>query len=137
MLQGAGLLAVYAAGMAFPLLLMALLWNRFDLGHRRWLRGREISLGRFRFHTTSLISGFMFILIGILFIVYEGTSALEGFYVANGATDFAFSVQEWINGFAQGISAVAVIIVAVALFALLLYFRQRKDKNRGKKHSKW
>lgn len=133
-LQGAGLLAVYAAGMAFPLLLMALLWNRFDLGHRRWLRGREVSLGSFRFHTTSLISGSMFILIGVLFIVYEGTSALEGFYVANGATDLAFSVQEWINRFVQGIPVVAMISVIVVLFALFLYFRLRKD--RGKKPSK-
>ena len=132
-LQGAGLLAVYAAGMAFPLLLMALLWNRFDLGRRRWLRGREISLGRFRFHTTSLISGFMFVSIGVLFIVYEGTSALEGFYVANGATDLAFSVQEWVNGFVQGIPVVVVIVVVAVLFALFLYFRR---KERGEKTSK-
>ena len=133
-LQGAGLLAVYAAGMAFPLLLMALLWNRFDLGHRRWLRGREISLGRFRFHTTSLISGFMFILIGVLFIVYEGTSALEGFYVANGATDLAFSAQEWANGLTQNIPAVAVISMLCVLFALFLYFGYSKGKH--KKSSK-
>src|SRR5215203_2439114 len=37
--RGAGLLATYAAGMAAPLFLMALLWDH--LGHRRWLRGRE------------------------------------------------------------------------------------------------
>src|SRR5215208_743812 len=42
-LRGAGLLATYAAGMAAPLFLMALLWDRLDLGHRRWLRGRWIS----------------------------------------------------------------------------------------------
>ena len=128
-LQGAGLLAVYAAGMAFPLLLMALLWNRFDLGHRRWLRGREVYLGPLRFHTTSLISGFMFILIGVLFIVYEGTSALEGFYVANGATDFAFSAQQWVNGLAQGIPALAVVAVLGVLFALFLYFGSSKGKH--------
>ena len=129
-LQGAGLLAVYAAGMAFPLLLMALLWNRFDLGHRRWLRGREVSLGRFHFHTTSLISGFMFILIGVLFIVYEGTSALEGFYVANGATDLAFSMQEWINGLARSVPAIVVLFILGALFALFLYFRPRKGSKK-------
>ena len=128
-LQGAGLLAVYAAGMAFPLLLMSLLWNRFDLGHRRWLRGREVSLGSMRFHTTSLVSGSMFILIGVLFIVYEGTSALEGFYVANGATDLAFSAQEWANGLAQGIPVVAVVSILGVIFALFLYSGSRKGKH--------
>ncbi len=38
-LRGASLLAVYAAGMAAPLFLMAAFWDRFDLGGRRWLRG--------------------------------------------------------------------------------------------------
>ena len=80
-LRGAGLLATYAAGMAAPLFLMALLWDRLDLGHRRWLRGREVSLGPLRFHTTNLISGLMFVAIGVLFIAFEGTSGLEGLYL--------------------------------------------------------
>jgi preprotein translocase subunit SecG len=120
--------------MALPLLLMALLWNRFDLGHRRWLRGREVSLGSLRFHTTSLISGFMFILIGILFIVYEGTSALEGFYLANGATDLAFSAQQWANGLARRTPIALVLAVLAAVVALILYRRGRKDR---KKTANW
>src|SRR5215208_5901370 len=64
-LRGAGLLATYAAGMAAPLFLMALLWDRLDLG-RRWLRGREISLGTLRLHTTNLLSGLMFVALGVL-----------------------------------------------------------------------
>lgn len=43
---GGLLLAVYALGMAVPLFLLALLWERFDLGRRRWLRGRALRLGR-------------------------------------------------------------------------------------------
>ncbi len=38
-LAGATLLAVYALGMAAPLLVMALLWDRFDLGRRRFCEG--------------------------------------------------------------------------------------------------
>lgn len=134
-LQGAGLLAVYAAGMAVPLLAMSLLWNRFDLGRRHWLRGREVSVGRMRFHTTSLVSGLMFVLIGVLFIAYEGTSALEGLYVANGATDLAFSAQQWANGLAGGVPGIAVILILGALLALFLYLRFRKEP--PKKTKKW
>lgn len=39
-LDGGALLAVHAAGMTAPLFLLALLWDRYDLGRRRWLRGR-------------------------------------------------------------------------------------------------
>src|ERR671917_2455075 len=94
-LQGGSLLATYAAGMAAPLFLMALLWDRLDLGHRRWLRGRELSLGNFRLHSTNLISGLMFVAIGVLFIAFEGTSGLESLYAAGGATDLALSAQRW------------------------------------------
>jgi cytochrome c biogenesis protein CcdA len=127
-LQGAGLLATYAAGMAAPLFLMALLWDRFDLGHRRWLRGREVSLGPVRAHTTSLVSGFMFILLGAVFIIYQGTSALEGLYDANGATDLAFAAQQWAGTFAENVPMVPILLLLVLLIAgLLIYKRLRRN----------
>ena len=63
-LGGGLLLAVYAFGMAFPLFLLALLWDRFELGRRSWLRGRTFTLGPLRVHTTSLVSGLLFVAIG-------------------------------------------------------------------------
>ncbi len=64
---GGLLLAVYALGMAVPLFVLALLWERYDLGRRGWLRGRPIRLGRLRVHSTSLLSGLFFIALGTLF----------------------------------------------------------------------
>ena len=129
-LRGALLLAVYAAGMAAPLFLMALFWERFGLGDRRWLRGREVfSLGPFSLHTTNLVSGAMFVLLGVLFIAYEGTSALSGLYESNGATDLAFAAERWANDVAQGIPGMTILaVVAVLLAALLLRRRLRRSK---------
>jgi cytochrome c biogenesis protein CcdA len=131
-LRGAGLLATYAAGMAAPLFVMALLWDRFDLGHRRWLRGREISLGALRLHTTNLLSGLLFVAIGILFIVSEGTSGLESLYASGGATDLAFSVERWAGSFGEG-TLVSVVFAGLGLlFAGLLVYRlarRRKKKS--------
>jgi cytochrome c biogenesis protein CcdA len=128
-LRGAGLLATYAAGMAAPLFLMALLWDRLDLGHRRWLRGREVSLGGFRFHTTNLISGLLFIVIGVLFIVFEGTSALEGLYASGGATDLAFTVERWVSGVSERLPvSVALVVLAVLFAGFLLYRLSRRRK---------
>jgi cytochrome c biogenesis protein CcdA len=131
-LRGALLLAVYAAGMAVPLLLMALLWERFDLRDRRWLRGREVSLGPFRLHTTNLISGTLFVLLGVLFIAYEGTSALSGLYESNGATDLAFAAQRWAGDLARRIPGVMILAVPAALLAaLLLRGRRGRSKKRA------
>ncbi len=130
-LRGAGLLATYAAGMAAPLFLMALLWERLDLGHRRWLRGREVSLGPLRLHTTNLLSGLMFVVIGILFIVSEGTSGLEGLYASGGATDLAFSVERWAGAFSERVPTSVALAVLGSLLAIFLVYRlsrRRKKK---------
>ncbi|MBU6530103.1 cytochrome c biogenesis protein CcdA [Streptomyces sp. A108] len=74
--HGGLLLAVYALGMAVPLFALALLWDRFGLGHKRWLRGRTLRLGRFSWHTTSLVGGILFILLGAVFLLFDGTAAL-------------------------------------------------------------
>lgn len=73
-LRGAALLAVYALGMTVPLFLLAVLWQRFDLGRRSWLRGREFSLGPLRLHTTSTVSGLLFIAVGVVFLLFDGVA---------------------------------------------------------------
>ncbi|MFF8996278.1 cytochrome c biogenesis CcdA family protein [Streptomyces sp. NPDC014983] len=75
-LHGGLLLAVYALGMALPLFVLALLWDRYDLGHRRWLRGRALRLGPMTVHSTSLVGGSVFVLLGTVFLLFDGTSAL-------------------------------------------------------------
>ena len=130
-LRSAGLLATYAAGMAAPLFIMAFLWDRLDLGRRSWLRGREISLGSLRLHTTNLLSGLMFVAIGVLFIVSEGTSSFEGFYASGGATDLAFSVERWVGSLEEGTLISLVFAGLGLLFAGLLVYRlvrRRKKK---------
>src|SRR5215203_5566170 len=129
-LRGAGLLATYAAGMAAPLFLMALLWDRFDLGHRRWLRGGGISLGSLRLHTTNLLSGLLFVAIGVLFIVFEGTSGLEGLYASGGATDLAFSVERWAETFSESTPISVALVVLGLLFAGFLLYRMARRRNK-------
>ncbi len=132
-LRGAGPLAIYALGMAVPLFLMAALWDRFDLGRRAWLRGRELCLGRLRIHTTNPISGAMFVLLGTIFIAYEGTSALSGLYEENGAVDLAYAAELWANSLAGSIldTLVLAAALAVALSLAAAAYARRRRKPRG------
>ncbi|UQX02152.1 cytochrome c biogenesis CcdA family protein [Streptomyces sp. RerS4] len=110
---GGLLLAVYALGMAVPLFVLALLWERFDLGHRRWLRGRPLRLGRLELHSTSLLSGLFFITLGALFLAYDGASALPGLL----DVDDSYAVEGWVGSFADAVPdwALLALIAAGAL----------------------
>ncbi len=74
--RGGALLAVYGLGMAVPVFVLAALWDRFDLGRRRWLRGRPVRLGPLRLHSTQLAGGVLFMVLGAMFLLFDGTSAL-------------------------------------------------------------
>ncbi|WP_274560260.1 cytochrome c biogenesis CcdA family protein [Streptomyces spiramyceticus] len=116
---GGLLLAVYALGMAVPLFLLALLWERFELGNRQWLRGRAFRLGRFELHTTSLLSGLFFVALGTLFLAFDGTTALPGLLDA----DDSFAVEEWVSGLGEAVPDAVLLTGVVTLVALALSLR--------------
>lgn len=130
-LRGAGLLATYALGMAAPLFLLASLWDRLDLGGRRWLRGRELGFGRLRVHTTNLVSGAMFVLLGVLFIAYEGTTALTGFYASRGAEDLALAAEDWAGYVAGAVPDRLALMLLLALVVAFLVYRYFASSKKG------
>lgn len=119
---GALLMAVYAAGMTVPLAVLATLWDRFDLGHRKWLRGRAIRVGPIHTHTTSLISGTLFIGIGVLFLLTAGTANLGGFLSA----DTEVALQGWLARAIGNINDLVVALVVVLAVIGLLIRRVRR-----------
>ncbi|MGK2903575.1 MAG: cytochrome c biogenesis CcdA family protein [Mycobacterium sp.] len=114
---GALLMAVYAAGMTVPLAVLAALWDRYDLGRRKWLRGRAVRVGPIHTHTTSLISGALFIGIGLLFLLTAGTANLGGFLDA----DTSVALQGWLARIASNVNnlLVALVVVLVVIGLLL------------------
>ncbi|MGX1504605.1 UNVERIFIED_CONTAM: cytochrome c biogenesis protein CcdA [Streptomyces graminofaciens] len=121
---GGLLLAVYALGMAVPLFVLALLWERFDLGRRRWLRGRTLRAGRFELHTTSLLSGLFFVVLGTLFLVFDGTTALPGLL----SVDDSFAVEEWASGVGGAIPDWALLALVVTATAVIVAVRLRAGR---------
>ncbi|MFF3395615.1 cytochrome c biogenesis CcdA family protein [Streptomyces sp. NPDC002669] len=129
---GGLLLAVYALGMAVPLFLLALLWERFDLGRRAWLRGRAFRIGRFEAHTTSLLSGLFFIGLGALFLVFDGTTALPGLL----DVDDSFAVEQWaqrMGGRVPDAMALVAVVAVVLLFLAVRAWRGRTGVNQAER----
>lgn len=123
---GAGaMMAVYAAGMVVPLVIIAALWQRIGARGQRWLRGRTFTLLGWEFHTTSVITGLLIVAVGVLFWTTNGLIGVPSLV----PTD----VQSWLQ---SGGSVLAnplvdvLAIVAVAGVALVIwaYVRRRGER---------
>lgn len=124
---GGLLLAVYALGMAAPLFVLALLWDRFSLGQRGWLRGREVRVGRVRLHTTQLLSGLLFVVIGVLFLAFDGTAGITGAFGLGDTVELEFAAQSWISSVVDArIDVVVLVMVAVAAAVVLVRRLRRR-----------
>lgn len=126
--QGGALLAVYAAGIAAPLFILAMTWDRVGPRSRHLLRGREIRLGPITRHSSVLTSSLMFVALGIAFIVFQGSSALGGLYADLGAAELALSVEAAVGALARGNGAIVTLgLIGLALVvARALFITRRK-----------
>lgn len=116
------LLAVYGAGMVVPLMLIAGAWGKLGAGGRRLLAGRRFTfLGR-EFHSTSLITGILIVIVGLLF------------WFTNGFLDAPSLVSTDVQVWAQSRGAVlsrpiydviAVIVLAGLALAAWMFARRR------------
>ncbi|MHB1235293.1 MAG: cytochrome c biogenesis CcdA family protein [Microbacteriaceae bacterium] len=128
---GAALLAVYAAGMAIPVAILALFWDGLQLGGRRWLRPRLLRLGRWRLTVSQLIAGLLFVAIGGLFILTEGTGDLGGVVTPQQQ----IGIEAWIRQLSSSVNdgvAIAVlcgvIVVSIVIGWVLSGRRQRRQR---------
>ena len=119
-LYGALLLACFAAGMAAPLLVLAWLWDGFDVV--RLLRPRELRIGSL--HTTwwALLSGLLMAGIGMLFLVTDATSALGGPLDARQQSELENLLRTW----GAGVPDLMVVAVSAALTGVLIWWAGRR-----------
>ncbi|MGC8634472.1 MAG: cytochrome c biogenesis CcdA family protein [Candidatus Limnocylindrales bacterium] len=115
---GAVLLAAYGAGMAFPLFLLALVWERLGATWKGRLRGREIRVGGVERHLSTVLSSAMFILLGAGFIVFQGPAMFSGLYAGAGLDNLALQFEAELQSVAA--TAPLAVIGTAAGVALLL-----------------
>ena len=94
-LGGATLGLAYTFGMVFPLFVMALLWDRYRLGERRWMRARPV---RVRVAGRVLVTNTVNVAVALAFAVMGGFVL----YLANtaqmtGGPGFQVAVGSWLE----------------------------------------
>ncbi|MGH2803257.1 MAG: cytochrome c biogenesis CcdA family protein [Thermoleophilaceae bacterium] len=113
----------YVFGMVFPLFAIALLWDRFNWGESRLLRGRRFALrvvGReLSLHTTALASGVLLVGMGAfaVAIAFSGnTMPSSGWQV-----ELSARVQHWAHVVTEWLQTAPGWITSAALVALLAW----------------
>lgn len=126
---GAVLLAVYALGMALPLFVLALLWDRLGISGQRWLRPRPVTVGRWSNSVVMIASGSLSIGIGILLLVTDGTAGLGGILTVSDQ----FHLESAASGAASALPDAAFMVAAAAMLAgtVVLSWRSRGRTKSG------
>lgn len=124
LLAGA-LLAVYGAGMVVPLVALAAAWTRLGERGRARLRGRAWQLGPLRLHSTSVVTGVLLVVVGVVFLRTNGMATLPQLIPAGTLA----ALQSTILSVGAQVPE-AVLIVAAAAVALAVWWllsRRRHD----------
>lgn len=123
--HGALVLGVYALGMTAPLFVLTVLWQRFDLGHRAWLHGKVFHVGPVRMHSTSTISGLLFVTIGALFVVFNGSAGLLTLDPRS-----ALRLENAVATLAAQVPDVALLLTLATVVVTILAYRLRTRASR-------
>jgi len=133
---GVALGLAYVFGMAFPLFVMALLWDRFHLGERKFLKARPVRLHLgariLATNTVNLVVAAGFTIMGI-FVMYLASSgqmtSRPGFQVAFGKR--LASVFTWVETVTAPIPEAILGLLVLALAGVFFYATLRSRPRRA------
>ena len=120
----------YVFGMTFPLFVMALAWDKFHLGERRWMRAKAIRIrvaGRsILTNTVNLAVAITFTVMGVFVIYLANTGTMTGgpgFQVAIGRflTRVFSRIETWTAAVPELVLGLAILAIAAGFAAAALH----------------
>lgn len=122
---GALLMATFALGMVLPVGILALLWNAFNLSEKSWLRPHPVKLfGRWTTRM-NVISGVLFVLLGVILVFFGGQSGLPSVFTSSQQVEVESKIIEAVAG-VPGWLFFAFAAVIIAIIAITV-----KEKHKG------
>lgn len=114
------LLLAYSLGLVVPMFILAWFFERFNFAGSALVRGKEFTIGAWHVHSTKLITGLIFIAIGLLFIFTRGTNTLLHTFGASGLIDVYIGINDWLLVNAHKpffiISFIVVVLIGLAMY---------------------
>ncbi len=131
------LLFFYSLGNLVPLFVLSVFYDKFNLSKNRFIKGKlfTFSIGgkKIYVHSTNLISGILFLMIGIILLVYKGTAVINTFDIFGTRTYF-YSVQDKLLAweYANILGIVVFFLFVVIIGRFLLTYKARNNQNEKK-----
>ena len=132
--QATALGLAYVAGMVSPLVVIALLWEKFNLSNNVIVRGRPVSLGfgdlTWRIHSTNLLAGVLFVAVGVFVIVSTFAGGLETSQTQTQLSEYLRSAAQVIVDATRGGPDVvfSVVLAGLVLYLIARAFGWRLDR---------
>lgn len=132
------LMVSYSLGIFVPLLIISLLYDKYGLKDSRFIKGSELNITFFgktiRINSVKLISGLLLIFMGVIFIIFRGTSIVNTFDPLHTKQLFYDFQNVLLNGgiIYNVLGAIVLIIVVIAVIRML-----KLKKNKGEKNGIW
>ena len=128
-----GALAVslaYVFGMVFPLFMLALAGDRLGFAKSRWIRGSAVNLTilgrRMTVHSTNLIGGLLFIVMGIVVLVLAATG--NEFVSVPGLSDLGLTLRRFGDSVLAVLGGVPGIVVFAVLAAIAVFLWRQSTR---------
>lgn len=117
------LLFFYSLGNLIPLFILSMFYDKFNLSQSKFIQGKiftfSIAKKKFYIHSTNLISGILFLIIGIVLVIYKGTAIINTWDIF-GTKSYFYSIQrkliEWQYANILGIVLFLLFIIFVGGF---------------------
>jgi cytochrome c-type biogenesis protein len=124
------LLFFYSLGNFVPLFIISVFYDKFNLANSKIIKGKilhyTIDDKEYSVHTTNLVSGIMFLIVGLVMIVYKGTAVVNTWDFLN-TKQYFYSIQdlliEWQHADLLGIVVLVVFVLIIGGFL----WRRRKS----------
>jgi len=126
------LLFFYSLGNFVPLFILSVFYDKSSISQSKFLQGKIISFSvigkKIHVHSTNLISGILFIAIGIVLLVYRGTAVFNSWDIFK-TKDYFYSLQRYLMGWEYSNILGIVILIAFITF-LWIFLKKNNIKNK-------
>ena len=119
--KSALLLFFYSLGNLIPLFILSIFYDKFKLSETKLIKGKMLSFNfledTYHIHSTNLISGLLFIILGITVVIFNGTRVFNTWDFL-GTKDYFYSIQDVLinSGYANYIGIAAFILLGILFY---------------------